>query len=656
MDCSRTLILIGAVGVVTACTSSSVEWPLPPYPEVEPNESTQEAMFLEEMRVLEGTIDACREPGIVDDYDVFFVEGHAGFVYRIEFETRDREFDPVVTVSDKYLTLRTIYPGGGHQVMVEVYEPFESPFYVMVSEAKRREGCLERWEEGRYWLRVTKRWACEIPAGEESLSTRTPVMLDFDQAPYGVRVVALEADTGMVGISLDSSRKTSDKKMVLVDCFTGEIIAGSDDRDTAAGITDPYLYEYIGGLHDLRLLVERTVEDLRKESLPGDGVNLLLRHHEIQEELEPNDRFIYANHFDPRGTKGVLGEERNIEGEWQADQDIFRTETTKGAVGSFRIAFEAAGTVTAAIFSSSPEEGGYSLFLLRRVSLTVEPGREYRIESYLPYTGTVYLLLQGTNISYSFSYEEDESFESIPSIGSRSFSLNQCTNGYATWSFPPFVNAVRFSLSSSQPVPVWRIFDENNKPMFHFESPPEEREQVVYLTRLSGQSRLLFEVMAADCTAPEGGATLTISGVPFVTEVVTVTESGFVGEIVPDTTYIGWIDTDVPIIENRWHFVPDRDGVLTLLTTPVWEWDPAMLDSVLRLYEEGKPAPIAENDDIIEWLSFHNESFLSVPVTGGKRYEVSVMPFMDASSTISAMNIHLHYGLDVRFDSLTNAR
>jgi len=656
MACPHALILLAATGVAMACAPRSVEWPVPAYPEAEPNDSRKEAMPLEEGQVLEGTIDSCGNSPSGDDHDVFSVQGHAGFVYRIEFETREQGFDPVVTVADNYLTLRTIYPSGGHRVTVEVYEPFESPLYVIVSETKSRRKCLEEWEEGRYWLRVTKHWGCDISATEEKLTTGTPVTLDLDRIPYGVRFVSVEAASGMMALSLESERKTSDKKMVLVDCLTGEIVAGSDDRDAAAGESDPYLYEHIGGVHDLRLVVERKVEDLRKEDPSGDIIHLSLRHHELLEEIEPNDRFTYANRFDPNGTKGVLGEERNIEGEWQADRDIFRIETTRGAVGSFRIVFGTSGLVTAAIVSSSPEAGGYSLFLLRQVSLTAEPGREYHIESYLPYTGTIYFLVQGTGIPYTFSYQENEISSSVSSIGSTSFSFEQCTNGYGTWSFPPFVNAVRFSLSSSHPAPVWRIFDENNKPMFHFDSPRQRKEQVLYLTRLSGQSHLLFEVMAANCTTPEGGATLDISEAPFVTEVAAVTEQRVIGEVVPDTTYIGWIDTDVPIIENRWRFVPERDGVLTLLTTPVWEWHRTVLDSVLRLYEEGVATPVAENDDLIEWLSFHNESFLSVPVTSGKRYEIAVTPFMDASSNISAMNIHLHYGLDIRFDPFAAAK
>ncbi len=607
-------------------------------------------MLLEEGRTLEGTLDPCLAGK--SDTDVFFLWGHAGFVYRVEIETKEEGFSPLVTVADRYLPLRTIYPRGGTRVTVDLYAPFESPLYLGVSESSPRKACLSRWEDGRYWLRVTKQWLC-TRASAGTVTPTAPATLDFSSSPYGVRMLSLdEWSQGPTGIALVSDLPTSDKKMMLVDCLTGEVLAGSDDLDADAGESDPYLYEQLGGAHDLRLVAERTVEDLRKEPLPPDRVTVTFTPHAIGEELEPNDRFIYANRFDSLGTRGTLDTEAKvIEGEWQADRDIFRIEATRGAVVAFSLLFEKAGEVSASLWASSAEAGGYTLFLLRRVSFSASAGATYRLEAFLPYTGTLYLLLQGSDVPYSFFYEERMPGDEAAASGETEMSLDACGGAYLRWSFPFLVNAVRIGISSNEPLPLVQVFDHDELPFLQFSAAEESGTPVFYLTRLSEQSHLLLEVVPENCAEPEGKtAILAVEPVPLVIEEPDFTVPGVVVEAVPGTTYVGWIDTDVPIIENRWRFVPERDGTLFLLTTPIRERNATILDTVIRVYENEESLPIAENDDLIESLSFHNESFLRVPVAAGHVYEISVKPFMDAASNIEAMNIHLNYGLDIRFE------
>jgi len=647
----RNALILGALAaLLIACDRRQEPWPVPDYAETEPNGTGKEAMLLEEGRTLEGTLDPCLSGK--RDTDVFFVPAHAGFVYRIEIETREEEMEPVVTVNDRYLPVRTLYLRGGTRVAVDVYAPFASPLYLSFAENRTRKGCLSRWEEGRYWLRVTTQWMCAL-SPEGTVTPEDPVTFDFAIPPYGLRTLAVKGSPqGPSGIALTSERPTSDKKMVLIDCLTGEVMAGSDDLDSDAGKSDPYLYEQMGGARDLRLVVERKIEDFRKEPLPADRVRMTLSPHNVSEELEPNDRFIYANRFDPAGTRGLLNAEAKvIEGELQADRDIFRIETTRGAVAAFRVMFEKGGEVTASLWASSAEGGGYTMFLLRRVSFTAIAGEPYFIEDFLPYTGTLYLMLQGSDMPYTFSYEERVPQENAAESGDTEVGFEACGGAYLRWSFPFLVNAVRIALFSEEPETLVQVFDRDELPILRFAPADDGMAPAFYLTRLSGQPRLLLAVAPGDCMAPIGGkATLTVDPVPLVMEEPDFTVPGTVVEAVPGTTYVGWMDTDVPIIENRWRFVPERNGTLFLLTTPLRERNATMLDTVLRVYEEGSTEPIAENDDLIESLSFHNESFLRVPVAAGRTYEISVKPFMDASSNIEAMNIHLNYGLDVRFE------
>lgn len=648
----RQLALIGffLLAHTLACVRQQEIWPVPNYPEMEPNETEKEAMLLEEGRTLEGTLDFCRTGKA--DRDVFFVPAHAGFVYRIEIETKESDFSPVVNIADRYLPIRVIYPHGNTRVAVDVYAPFESPLYLTITEVSPRERCLSGWEEGRYWVRITKQWLCAL-APTATVAPEKPVIFDFATPPYGFRSLAVkDVPQGMVGIALESERPTSDKKMILVDCVSGEVVAGSDDLDGDSGKTDPYLYEQLGGARDLRLVVERKEEDFRRNPLPADQVRITLSHHSFSTELEPNDRFIYANQIDPVETRGTLdAAEKVIDGEWQADRDIFRVETTRGAVVSFRLIFGKSGQISASLWASSAEAGGYTLFLLRRVSFAAVAGETYAIDTFLPYTGTLYLLLQGRDMPYRFSYEEGVPEERAADSGDTEVSLEKCRGAYLRWSFPPFVNAVRIALSSQEPLPLLAVFDHNELPFLSFSPSQEERAPFFYLTRLSEQTRLLMAAAAENCATPSSGtAILSVDPVSFVVEEPDFTVPGTVSDAVPGTTYIGWIDTDVPVIENRWRFTPERDGTLVLLTTPIRERTPVLLDTVLRVYEDDSPTPIAENDDLIEWLPFHNESFLRVPVAEGHTYEISVKPFMDASSNIEAMNIHLHYGLDIRFE------
>jgi hypothetical protein len=212
------------------------------------------------------------------------------------------------------------------------------------------------------------------------------------------------------------------------------------------------------------------------------------------------------------------------------------------------------------------------------------------------------------------------------------------------------VNAVRVRAVPAAGAGVsLQVFDERRLPMLYLDGVGGANG--FYLTRLSDQPTVLLGVAPEGCDAATGAMiSLSVEEAPFITEEPDFTQPELVVPAIPGTTYIGWFDTDILLVENKWSFTPERDGTLFLMTTPMSERNKTGIDTVLRLYEEGAAAPVAMNDDMIESLPFNNYSFVRVAVTQDTVYTISVKPFMDDSSNIPAMNIHANYGLDIRFE------
>ncbi len=619
----------------------------PEHPEEEPNGDFQTATHLEEGLAFEGTIDDSRPGG--EDADYYRLRGHAGFIYRVEFEALDDDLKPAMHISDDYGAVKSVHFAGNGSGVIEFFEFFEGTLYFMVVDTAEEQSPLKKWRDGRYWIRVTKRWACDYPTagtltGEKGLS------LDL-AAPQGLpRLLRMTtAAQGYYGITLTSEDTNFDKKMVLFDCLTGTVVAGSDDLDHDSGLNDPYLYEYLGGVRDDRLVVETWVDDL---SWPhADTVTLSFAQHDTAKELEPNDRFLYANAFDPAGTTGMLdAEEHAIEGLPQVDRDVFRRPVTRGGVARFPLAFDDDGTVDVEVWSSSAEAGGYTMVPLRQLELSGTAGTVRTLSFYQPFTGTLYVSLQGSDIAYTISETAEGTPEPLDPLGTRELAVTGCEPAFFTWEFPPFVNAVRISAAPGGSALQLQVYDHDLLPMLYLDAVADGEPSSFYLTRFSDEASLLLGLLPQQCAAENGTISLSVEEAPFFTEEPDFTVPGTVVPANPDTTYIGWFDTDIKLVENRWSFTPEQTGTLYLMTAPVAERGGAGVDTVLRLYEEGNEEPVAMNDDMIDPLPFQNYSFVRVALNEGTNYTISVKPFMDDSSNIDAMNIHTNFALDIRFE------
>ncbi|HSA33925.1 MAG TPA: hypothetical protein P5077_09395 [bacterium] len=643
-------ILLSALLVGCAAGKETV-WPVPEHPEEEPNNDPPSATIIEEAVTYEGVIDD--ERPATSDTDHYRLLGHAGFIYRVEFETLDPDFLPLIEIADNRGPLKDLRPPGNARSVVEFFEPMEGNLILRVSDEPTRRNTPQAWEDFRYWLRVTKRWACEYPAAGQ-LTEAKPLAFDMDKPAAVPRIFTTGAAAGYYAVAVASERLDRDKKLVAMDCTTGEVIGGSDDRDKESGFTDPYWYEHFGAPRDLRLIVERLSDAVgdRAPDKKGDPTTLTLTRHDPSHELEPNDIVEYANVCDPAGTAGELdAEQKVIAAVWQDDRDWFKHETTRGAVARFALSAGAAGEMQVSLGSSSTDMGGYTLLLLRDLAVSFAAGDTAEATAFLPFTGTLYLGLQGSGMGYEFTYDEEEAIAPLDGVGEWPLELPHCRGAYRTWRFPPFVNAVRLSLGSSDGDISWRIYNGRRYPLIELGAAEAGAENVWYLTRLSDETDILLAVEPSRCdAAATQEATLTVAEAPFTTEEPDFSAPDLVVAAVPGTTYIGWFDTDVPIIENRWTFTPGTDGTLFLMTTPVKERGGAAVDTVIRLYEEDNDTPIAQNDDLIEGISFSPYSSLRYSLKGGMTYTISVKPFMDDSSNIAAMNIHANFGLDIRFE------
>lgn len=645
------LTILLAVLLIGCAAEKETVWPTPEHPEEEPNNDPPSATIIEESVTYEGVIND--DPPATSDTDHYRLLGHAGFIYRVEFETLDPDFLPLIEISDNGGPLKDLRPPGNARSVVEFFEPTEGNLILRVSDDMTRRNTPQAWEDFRYWIRVTKRWACEYPATGD-LTAGKPLAFDMEKPAAIPRIFTTGAAEGYYGVAVASERLDRDKKLIAMDCTTGEVIGGSDDRDTESGLTDPYWYEQFGAPRDMRLIVERWSDATgdRAPDKKGDPATLTLTRHDPSRELEPNDIVEYANVCDPAGTAGELdAQQKVIAAVWQDDRDWFKHETTRGAVARFSLTADAAGDVQVSLGSSSTDMGGYTLLAIRSLAVSFDAGGTAVATAFLPFTGTLYLGLQGSGIPYEFTYEEDEAIAPLGGVGEWPLELPRCRGAYRTWRFPPFVNAVRLSLRSASGDVAWRIYNGRRYPLLELGAASAGADNVWYLTRLSDEDDILFAIEPSRCdTDGAADATLAVEEAPFTTEEPDFTRPAALVDAVPGTTYIGWFDTDVPIIENRWAFTPESDGTIFLVTTPVTERGGAAVDTVIRLYEEDNDTPIAQNDDMIEGISFTPYSSLRYPLKGGATYTISVKPFMDASSNIAAMNIHANYGLDIRFE------
>lgn len=653
----RTALTALAVLLLLSCEKE--KWPVAEHPEEEPNGDPQSATYLAEGITFEGTIDDSRPGG--EDSDYYRLSGHAGFIYRVEFKTLDPSFKARVVATDDYGEIKQLVFSHDTDTVAEFFEPFEGMLYLVVVDALAdgAESPLipHEWRDGRYWLRITKRWACDYPT-VGTLTEEEALTLDL-AAPQGQpRLVEMTTTQNYYGITLTSQDTNFDKKMVLFDCLTGSVVAGSDDLDHESGLNDPYLYEYLGGVRDDRLVVENWIDDLTWTH--SDAASLTLTRHAPAQELEPNDRFMYANVFDPAGTTGTLdAAQKMIEGVMQSDRDVFKREVIRDAIVRFEVAFEKTGSMAVELWSSSVDAGGYTMVPLMTTALSGAAGDIRPLTAFLPFTGTLYLSLQGTDIPYSFSQTADEEPVTLGPLGIHEERSVACESLFFAWDFPTdplwevpsAADAVRISARSDGTGVTLRVFDEHRLPMLAFAGTGIAGEQAFYLPRLSERSSLLLGVTPEKCDGATGAlVTLSVEEAPFMIEEPDFTKADTVIDAIPGTTYIGWFDTDILLVENRWRFTPERDGTLFLMTTPMSERNKTGVDTVIRLYEEGKDEPVAMNDDMIESLPFQNYSFVRATVTKGANYTISVKPFMDDSSNIPAMNIHANFGLDIRFE------
>ncbi|HOW52542.1 MAG TPA: hypothetical protein PLV42_10925 [bacterium] len=658
----RTALTALAVLLLLSCEKE--KWPAAEHPEEEPNGDPQSATYLTEGITFEGTIDDRRPGG--EDVDYYRLRGHAGFIYRVEFETLDPSFKARVSATDDYGAVKQMVFSHDTEKAGEFFEVFEGTLFFSVGDALA-DGAMaplipSEWRDGRYWLRVTKRWACDQPP-VGTLAVGVPLTVDMGPPSGGPQLLKLETAQGHYGIAVapTTAEKRSfvfDKKMVLFDCLTGSVVAGSDDLDHESGLNDPYLYEYLGGARDDRLVVERWVDDLSWTH--SDMVTVTLTRHDPAQEREPNDRFMYANVFDPAGTTGTLdAAQKMIEGVMQSDRDVFKREVIRDAVVRFAVAFEKTGSVAVELWSSSVDAGGYTMVPLMTTTLTGAAGDTRPLTVFLPFTGILYMSLQGTDVPYSFSQTADEEPVALGSLGTHEERSTACETLFFTWDFPAgpawalpsAVNAVRISARSDTAGVSLQVFDERHLPMLVFGETGPVEEQSFYLTRLSDQDSLILGVTPEKCDGTVGAlVTMSVEEAPFIIEEPDFTKSETVIDAIPGTTYIGWFDTDILLVENRWRFTPERDGTLFLMTTPMNERNKTGVDTVIRLYEEGNGEPIAMNDDMIESLPFQNYSFVRATLNKGVAYTISVKPFMDDSSNIPAMNIHANFGLDIRFE------
>ena len=610
--------------------------------ETEPNDQGFQANEIKEGNNYRAKI--AKPAGETPDKDVFKIWKPAGTLITFEFESDKSSFQPYIGHTDnlahvQFVTFKT--PG---KFRAEFITSIDGWQYFEIGDRRNTSDQGPFYGEFTYYFRIISKHICDENSYAEIKDTDV-ISRSFENGLSSVDILKMNIEeNGIYQLRVQTEETFSDKFTFVFNCDAGTAVAGSDDEDYYSNLVDPLIYStFESNLKNL-VITGRLLTDLDETGIEKFTVSLTKQ--PPDRELEPNNLFNYANFLLSDTIDGMLSKEmRLILGEMMPDQDWFRIDLTKGEIIDFSIQTENGGTFLSEIWAGSYAHTGTTILPLRFNRLS---GNEtHRMNMMMPFSGTVYLLLEGKDISYSINkIVKHSDIAELKLFNETVYEIiepGECEWQFFKWNMPEKLNFFEISLESLTNKGGIHIFNNDHKPHLFLEPSEENR---FFFHRYDKTESLFFGIYFENCE-PDSAETMKFK--------ITDTYQNFTEwedsnlqhavEFMENGSYQGFFDTDALFYENFFEIEVPFDGTLYLSTAPFRETTSFDIDTVITLYQ-GKE-PVAQNDDAISFINFNKYSYLKHRVKKGEKYLVKVTPFMSESSHIPSMKITGHYILDI---------
>ncbi len=613
--------------------------------EKEPNDTKNTSNGpLSEGKIYRGRI----EHGEEADTDIFHIPAQSGKVYIIELETDSERCDPYLIAGDTYSSLKYAVFPAGEKGVIETFQLIDDYLYIHIGDAEYLNEENETCGDFSYWFRITSRDLCE--SCETPVNPGEKLHSGFDTKNSGnLLSFQMEEITGaFFGISVNSENETSkhDKKMFILNCDSGKILAGNDDLDYESEKFDPYIYRYMEKPGNNCLVVDRWYANHTKKI--SDPFSIEITEQPVGRELEPNDLLSFANAVPGDEITGYAEKGfKQIKGVPQFDRDMFRQELTAGKVFGVTLEFLSDGELYTELYSRSRSFIGGTVVPMKFNYFKGKKGDIYFFNGFVNFTGTTFFSVQGEDVkyrlipeSYPVTYEETD-------FGKKTFYAPRCETVFVKYDLPDSGQAVRVMAESENQEgnPGIYFYDSEYKPFLILD--PHEANTAVLFESYAHETYYIGIFHEECIPGEENSITLNFDENDKELSDPEFSNNEDVFEVQGNSRYKGYFNTDMNLYENRFLFKASEDGYLVLQTAAV-SVDDYKIDTVLTVTDEEEGVSFS-NDDMVESFTWNPYSYLRIPVIKNRSYSILVTPFMDSSSHVESMNIDMEYILDIVF-------
>jgi len=604
--------------------------------EIEPNSATYEANEIEEGQVYRGKIDKPEEDEGADT-DLFKIWKPAGTLIKFVFESESDDFQFYVGHSD--------IAGHGEFVVADAPGKFEAEFITSVDGwqyfeigDRRNTSEEENFLSGFiYYFRFSSTHLCDREFDELRSGEKKTLTFDNSDSKSLLFSPVIE-ENGYFQLDIDSVNMLTDKAMFILNCDSGEPVAGNDDESYYDNLLDPLIYSTFTRDGNYLGVVTRLLSDLRNSG--SEEFSLSLKKQSKNEELESNNFYNYANMTGFEEVDGTLKKTSDL-----PDTDWFRFNTFKGQIINVDVTAGEGESFDGQIWTGSYTVTGSTIIPLRFSRLSSE--NTHHLNMLMPFSGSVYLMLEGDDLQYDFSVTKTDEIKNLLSFNgkvSETLETTDCKWDFYKWNMPETGSVFEINALGKTSAAGFHVFSSDLLP-YAFVEPSENTRFFVH--RYSKTEELTLGLYYKSCDQNSDNS-MVLHIFP-VEENFHKWENGYSEDPViydGDGIYQGFIDTDNYFIENSFDIEVPRDGTLYLTTAPGGNMLKYGIDTVISLYKG--PYFVIDNDEMIDFLNFNRYSRLTWDVKKGEKYTVKVSPYMTESSNIEAMNVTGNYILDIR--------
>ncbi len=608
--------------------------------EKEPNNTYPEATNIELGQKYEGVINGSfnMEEKSYCDIDIYLLEVRKGLTYTINFNSSNSNFAPFVELLSANGLLKKVVFESGKEAAISFNALNDDYLYFIFGDVRNLESeqCFTD-KNYTYSFEISK----EHPCDRDNIPL-LKVNKEIDMYNLNGDIALFRANEldGTFGISAQNKNNETDRKMMLIDCFSESIVAYSDDLDSESNMLEPYIYFTSTGIHNYIISVENWITDFTKKE--ADAFTLETENQDMTKEFEPNDLPGYANIFSREKTEGFLDIELHlIDGQMEEDIDFFKDTALSGTVYEINITLPKGGSLNQNLYIVSTSLSSKEL---RKVSINnAAIGENSTTDIFVPTNGSLYFLFQGKNLPYSFSTRNYAPDKTLLTDAENQFQLKKCESVYANYQ-PSETKKTRITTSYKDAPTELGIYHKTGNP--YILKSITEKNTVVILPEKENKNLVVSGAIGVCNPGEENILKITVAEEEFKLEENEVTtETPVLASL--NKSYIGFFNSFERILTNNFQLSIEEDKTLHLQTMYFDKKDNPGIDTVIRIKDENDNI-IAENDDKDPLFLTNKYSYLSFSVKKGKKYTIEVKPFMDEElSDPDYMNIIAYYILDI---------